>query len=101
MAPLSRSGIDWLMMACIDVTIPTVVIWKHHTGEASSAVAVIVGFLSLVILNAMFLSSIHVRRRRLGQNTSRGFIFGAAGLALLSALLTALGAYSVPERNDY
>lgn len=101
MARLSRNTLDWLMLACIDVTVPTVVIWKHHTGEASSTVAVIVGFLSLVVLNVVLLRAIHRRGQRLGQNTSGGFISGAAGLALLSALLTAIGAYSVPERNDY
>jgi hypothetical protein len=100
-ASLSRNALDWLMLACTDVTIPTIVIWKHHTGEASPVAAVIVGFPSLVILNAVFLRAIHGRRQRLGQITSRRFISAAAGLALLSGLLTAVGVYSVPERNDY
>lgn len=89
------------MLACGDVAVPAVVAWEHHAGEATSTVALISGVLSLAVMNVVVLKAIYSRHKRHGEQTSRGFVAGAAGLALLSGLLTAVGVYSIPERNDY
>ncbi|MGD1212590.1 MAG: hypothetical protein ABR973_14675 [Candidatus Acidiferrales bacterium] len=77
------------------------VTWEHHAGEATSTVALINGFVSLAVLNVVILMTLYSRRKRLGEDTSRGFVTSAVGLALLSGLLTTAGVYSIPERNDY
>ena len=75
--------------------------WEHHTGEANRTVASISGLVSIVVLNAVIITAIHFRDKRNGNVVQRSFVIGAVGLALFSALLTAIGVYSTPERNDY
>jgi hypothetical protein len=101
MAPISRKTLDWIMLVCSDVTVPAVISWEHHAGEATSTVAFLIGFFSLVVFNVVIVGAILSRRKRLGEGTSRGFILGAVGLALLAGLLTSVGVSSFPERNEY
>jgi hypothetical protein len=101
MAKLSRKAIDWLALVCIDATVPAVIVWKHHSGEVTAAVALTSSLISLGIGSAVFLGAVHSRNRRRGQGTSRGFLVSAAGLAVISALVTAGAIYLTPQRNDY
>jgi hypothetical protein len=101
MASVSRKSLDWVMLVTGDVTVPAVISWEHHAGEATSKVALLIGFFSLVILNVLILRAILSRRKRLGEGTSRGFVLGAVGLALLAGLLTTVGLVLFPERNEY
>ena len=88
------------VVAC-NLTVPILVNWKYHTGEATRTAAFISGAASLLILNAVIIKVILARDKRNGQGTPRGFIAGATGVALLSAVLTTVGLYSVSQRKDY
>jgi hypothetical protein len=101
MAPVSRKTLDWIMLLCGDLTVPAVISWERHAGEATTTVALLIGFFSLVVLNVVIVRAILSHRKRLGEGTSRGFILGAVGLALLAGLLTSVGVSSFPERNEY
>jgi hypothetical protein len=101
MASISRNALDWTLLAIANLTVLVVITWEHHAGEASPNVALISGFLCLLVLNSMLVRAIYSRRKRLGQNNPRGFFTGAVLLALLSGLLTTAGAFLVSEHNDY
>ncbi len=98
MASASRRNADWIILAGINLTVPIMVNWKFHTGETSRTVALTSGFVSLVLLNATLIATIRIRDKRTGQSTPLGLIVGAIGLALLSALGTAIGLYSISPR---
>jgi hypothetical protein len=98
---VSRTNQGWLIVVVVNLTVPAMVVWKHHTGEASRTVALIIGFASLLVVNAVIIAAIHFQEKRSGKILQRGFVIGAIGLALVSALLTAIGIYFTPERNDY
>jgi hypothetical protein len=101
MPSVSRTHRDWLIVVSVNLTVPTMVVWEHHACEASRTVALVSGFASLFVLNAVIIAAIHFRDQRNGNVLQRGFVIGAFGLALVSALLTAIGVYLTPERNDY
>ena len=101
MASVSRKSLDWIMLVSSDATVPAVISWEHHTGKATSTVALLIGFFSLLVLNLVIIRAILSRRKRLGEDTSPGFVLGAIGLVLLAGLLTAVGVFSFPERNEY
>jgi hypothetical protein len=88
-----------VVVAC-NLTVPIFVNWKYHEGEATRTGAFISAAASLLILNAIAIKVIRARDKRNGQATPRGFVAGAAGLALLSAAITTVGLYSVSQRND-
>jgi len=94
MAPVSRKTLDWIMLVSGDVTVPVVISWEHHAGEATSKVALLIAFFSLVVLNVVIVRAILSRRKRSGEGSSRGFILAAVGLALLAELLTSVGVFS-------
>jgi hypothetical protein len=90
-----------MLLACINLAIPAVIAWKLHTGEASTTVALLSGLISLVVLNGVAVGMILSRRKRMGQDTSRGFLIGTAGIIVISGLFTAAAVHTIPERNDY
>lgn len=75
--------------------------WELHSGEATSSIALIAGLTSVAVMNAVFLGAVHIRNKRSGQGTARSLLLGAAGLAVISALLTAGAVYLTPEHNEY
>jgi hypothetical protein len=101
MNPWTRNAKDWLVLLCVDLGVPITIAWKRHSGEVSSAVAVVSGLVSLVVLNIVLFAMIHARNKRQAQGMPRRLIMGAIGLVTLAAMLTAISAYSVPENNDY
>jgi hypothetical protein len=98
---VSRTNRVWLIVVVVNLTVPAMVVWEHHAGETSRTVALISGFASLFVLNAVIIAAIHYRDQRNGNVLQRRFAIGAIGLALVSALLTAMGIYLTPERNEY
>jgi hypothetical protein len=101
MATIPRKTHQWLLLLMIDVTVPTVIISKHHTGEVNTTIALTSAFLSLLVLNVVTVLTTRSRNKRLGQETPRKFYLGAACLAVISGVLTTLAVHSAPVRNDY
>lgn len=101
MTTVPRSIHPWLLLLVIDGTVPVVVAWKHYGGEATTAVALISAFLTLLILNAVIVLRLRSRKVTLGQETPRGFYLGAVCLAVISGVLTSVAVHSTPERNEY
>jgi hypothetical protein len=98
MASVSRRNADWIILVGINLTVPVMVNWKFHTGQVSRTVALASGLVSLMLLNATLVATIRIRDKRSGQSTPRGLIASAIGLALLSALGTAISLYSFSQQ---
>jgi hypothetical protein len=98
---LSRTGLDWLILVCLNATVPVVLGWKHYIGEVSAQIVLIAGLTSIVVANAVVVLAIRVRNKRQGKITSRSVGFGAIALAVLAAASTAFSTYRVPEQNEY
>ncbi len=92
---------EWLLLIVVNLTVPAVLTWKVHTGDASRSVAYISGAVSIVFLNAFLLAAINRRNKANGAAVPRNLTTAAIGLALLSAALTAFGVHSTPESNEY
>jgi len=101
MTSVSRKNLDWLVLIVGNLTVPVMVAWKHHAGEATQTVASVSGLVSLLVLNSVLITAIHFREKRKNEVIPRGFVIGVVGFALFSASLTVISAYSIPERNDY
>jgi len=101
MTSVSRKSLDWLILIVVNLTVPLIVAWKHHAGEASQTVASVSGLVSLLVLNSVIIIAIHFREKRKNEVIPRGFVIGGIVLALFSVLLTVIGVYSIPEHNDY
>jgi hypothetical protein len=101
MTSLGRKHQDWILLAIVNLTVPVVLIWKHHTGDLSRTVALLSAILSLVLLNVILVTAIHFRNRRNRRTISGNFVIGAVALGLVSVLLSAIGLYATAERNEY
>jgi hypothetical protein len=97
----TRMAKDWLLLACVNLTVPIVVAWKRHSGDASAAVAVVSGLVSLAVLNTVFTALIRARDRRQGRASRHGLAVATVGLAIFSALVTSVFAFSTSAQNDY
>jgi len=98
---LSRRQIDWLVLVCVDATVPAMLAWKKHAGSVTVSVAILTAFCVLAAMNATFLLAFVRRNRIQSTPTSRAFIAGAIGLALLSALGSIVAVVSIPENSGY
>ncbi len=97
----SRQQLDWLVLLCVNLTIPVMLGWKTYSGDLTANVAIISALVTLLFMNCVVVVGIKSRRKRQGIETPRSFIFWAVGLAVFSALVTTLTVASIPVRNDY
>lgn len=101
MASSNRHRLDWLVLSCLNATIPALLVWKTRSGETTPTVAVLSGLLCLIVMNVMVLMAIRKRNARTGQLTSKWIVRGSFGLGLLAALAMSAGVFAVQQRNDY
>ncbi len=47
--------IRWLILVCVNGTVPSVILWKYHTGEISSSIALLCGVIVLAVGNTFVL----------------------------------------------
>ena len=92
---------EWLVLVCLNGTVPVAIIWKYHGGEISSAVALITGVIVLAVGNIAALLGFQKRTRRDGSPLERRLVAGAGALAVASFLLTIFGVSLVKHRNGY
>ncbi|HKW25116.1 MAG TPA: hypothetical protein VJN48_04990 [Terriglobales bacterium] len=97
----SRKRLDWLLLACANVTVPVVVIWERYEGQVGTTVMLISGLISLVIANIAVLVGIRSRKKRWGQTLSPSLVLGAALFAVVSAGIMTVGVIAVPAHNEY
>lgn len=91
----------WLVLVCIDSTVPIMIIWKYRQGDVSSSVAVITGIIVLAGGNLAALFGFQRRSGHDGGPLKKRLVAGAAALAIVSFLLTVLGVSVVKHRNGY
>jgi hypothetical protein len=101
MAQWTREAKDWLLLVCIDATVPITIAWERYAGGASTTIAIVSGLASLAALNTVLIATISARNKRQGQGVSSSLFIGGIGRMMFAALLTSLSAYAVPARNDY
>jgi hypothetical protein len=89
----ARTIRDWLLLAVVNLTIPVTAIWEYQTGAAVRSVATVSAYTSIVTVNTILIIIIRTRDKKNGDAIPRGFILGAMGLGLLSALTTSVGLY--------
>lgn len=92
---------SWLILVCINGAAPVTIVWKYHSGEISSAVALFSGAIVLALVNIAALLGIQRRSKRNGSSLRRRFVVGAMGLAIAAFLATLLGLSLVQQRNEY
>jgi hypothetical protein len=92
---------EWLVLVCLNGTVPVAVIWKYHGGEISSTVALITGVVVLAVGNIAALLGFQKHARRDGSPLERQLVAGAGALAVASFLLTIYAVSLVKHRNGY
>jgi hypothetical protein len=91
----TRTIRGWLLPAFVNLTIAVTAIWKYHTGAAIRSVATVSAYTSIVTVNTILIIIIRTRHKKNGDAIPRGFILGAVGLGLLSALATSMGLHLI------
>jgi len=91
MASLNRDQMDWLVLLCVNATVPAVLLWETHSGEITRTIAVVSGLVCLLFMNGLILTKMRARSGRDGQPISNLKVLGGAGLGLFAALV--LGNY--------
>lgn len=99
--PISRRQLEYAVVACVNATVPAIVLWKRYSGEVTSTVAVLTALISLAIVNTVLIVGLRSKQRRLGISPSRRLPATAVILGVAAVLLTAAGVKAVPVRNDY
>lgn len=88
------------MLLCMNVTVPVVLVWKTHMGAIPPSIALVSGLLCLLLGNFVLIVAIK-RKHQKGQPPSNRLVPGAIGLGAISALITSLFVFAVPQRNNY
>ena len=101
MSSPSRQQLDWLMLACVNATVPAMLAWKTYSGDVTVKVSILTAIIILPVMNGVVVVGVRSRRKRQGIETPRSFIFWAVGLAMFSALVTTLTVTSISVRNGY
>ena len=91
----------WLILICVNGTVPSVILWKYHAGEISSAIALLCGAIVLAVCNTVVLLGFQKRSKRDGSPIQRSLVVGVIALAIVALLSTALGLRLLHQRNDY
>ncbi|MGB6133544.1 MAG: hypothetical protein WBG54_17320 [Acidobacteriaceae bacterium] len=101
MPRLPESARFWVLLVCIDLTVPAVILWKVRAGEIDHAVALSSCWVSFILANAIFWWGMHRSDRRTGRSASGARIIPASALALVAALATTLAVNAYAARNSY
>jgi len=91
----------WLILACMNGTVPVAIIWRYHAGEISYSVALISSATVLAVGNAALLLAFWKCSKRDGYPLRKSQFVGAGALAILAFLSTILSVASVKQRNEY
>ena len=101
MSRFPESAGFWIVIGCVNITIPLVIFWNVHTGEINRSVALYTSWICFVGFNVMCLFGAWSRDRRRGRPPSRKLIVQVAGVALPLALLTTIYVDLRAPENSY
>jgi len=101
MSPLKRNQLDWLLLLCVDATVPVILVWKTHSGEVQPVIALVSGLLCLLVGNVVVLIAIRNRNGRTGQPNSKWLVLGASGVGVIVALVMGVAVFGIPQHNNY
>jgi hypothetical protein len=96
-----RKRLDWLILLCIDVTVPAVVLWKFHLGEISKANALITTAIALIGCNLVLLQAIRKRSQSGEPPIRRQLLLAAFILAAISFASIASAVSFISQKNNY
>lgn len=68
---MSRSRLDYLMIAFANAALPIFVVLRARSGDLATANALLIGTLSAILVNGALLAGIGIRKKRAGQRISR------------------------------
>jgi hypothetical protein len=95
MALARRTIRDWLLLVIMNLSVPVMITWEYHSGQATRNVAYMCAGVSLLMLNILLVVTIRIRDKKSGNAMPGGYLPAAAGLALLSAMATLVGLHFV------
>jgi hypothetical protein len=92
---------DIYLLLLINLGIPAVILWQLHRGDTNRLVSIWSAWISVLMLNLLFVSAIRNRRHRTGQTLRPKFILFALALAISSGFTTTLAVSLTKEHNNY
>jgi heme/copper-type cytochrome/quinol oxidase subunit 4 len=87
------------ILIVINLSIPVFVLLQRNSVELTDRAYIWVGWISVVFLNVVFLTAMHMRTRRTVQMVSRRSILIACVLTILSGLITTVSISATPKDN--
>jgi hypothetical protein len=88
-----------LLLIIGNLSVPAFVLLQRNDTNLSDAATIWVGWISVVLLNVVFLTAMHLRTRHTVQMVSRRSILIAFVLAILSGLITTVSITASPSDN--
>ena len=70
----------WILMGCINLTIPIFIAYQAHNGDLNRTTALVSYWISVVLMNVVFLLA---RRSRAGSLVTRAMLWQSIGRDLL------------------
>jgi hypothetical protein len=94
-APNAQAGRDWLLLVCVNLTVPVMIGWERHSGQVGAGIGAYSGLASVLLLNSVVVIAARARNKRIGQPAPEDLGLKAIVLATLSALSVLFAAYSI------
>ena len=100
-ASSNRLRFSWLILACINITVPILTIYKNRADETSFMIAIVSGTIIILAGNILALVAFHRRSQRDGEVLPNALFVGAGALAVVCFLSMIFGVSSSRHRNEY
>jgi hypothetical protein len=87
------------LLIVVNISAPVFVLLQRNSSGLTDNASIWVGWISVVLLNVVFLTAMHMRTRRTVQMVSRRSILIACVLTILSGLITTVSISATPSDN--
>jgi hypothetical protein len=87
------------LLIVVNISAPVFVLLQRNSSGLTDNASIWVGWISVVLLNVVFLTAMHMRTRRTVQMVSRRSILIACVLTILSGLITTVSISATPKDN--
>ena len=91
----------WIITGCVNLTIPTIIIWEAYRGDINRTGALLTCWLCFIFLNSAILIGMRFRRPPATSSHFRRRIIQAAGVGLLGLVVTTIFLAAFISGNNY